>query len=267
MSLSKADFERLRSVAGSFGSKNHGHYLAEVMQCIRTTGDPVEALVLLRAMWASPYASRPEQKVALNDVGKWLEQLLGRDPKQTAETVSLQVGWLRRLTFFATAEQHGQNAATHRSSAGQPRDVERAFGDRIDGIRRRRQESVKADGEEARRPATPPPPQELPLFVAVRFRDFLAARDVRKKAKERAKKGKPANEILLDLVPIDERLAPLSVGLCCSTAQTDGFDALFLESEKRNNVPVPFFVTDITTIDGKRMAKKIALTEPFTAAT
>jgi hypothetical protein len=145
--------------------------------------------------------------------------------------------------------------------------VERAFGDRIDGIRRRRQESVKADGEEARRPATPPPPQELPLFVAVRFRDFLAARDVRKKAKERAKKGKPANEILLDLVPIDERLAPLSVGLCCSTVQTDGFDALFLESEKRNNVPVPFFVTDITTIDGKRMAKKIALTEPFTAAT
>lgn len=266
MALSKADFERLRGTAGSFGSRNHAHYLAETMQCIRATGDPVEALVLLRAMWASPYASRPDQKVALNDVGKWLEQLLGRDPKQTAETVSLQVGWLRRLTFFATAEQREQNAQSHRPQGGPPRDMVRAFGDRIDGIRRRRQESVKAESEEASRPAAPPPPQELPLFVAVRFRDFIVARDVRKKAKERAKKGKPTNESFLDLLPTDERLAPLAVGLCCSTVQTDGFDALFLESEKRNNAPVPFFVTDITTIDGKRLAKKIVLTQPSPTA-
>lgn len=267
MALSKADFERLRGAAGSFGSRNHAHYLAETMQCIRATGEPVEALVLLRAMWASPYASRPDQKVALNDVGKWLEQLLGRDPKQTAETVSLQVGWLRRLTFFATAEQREQNAGSHRSQGGPPRDVERAFGNRIDGLRRRREDAAKAERAEQRRPAPPPPPSELPATFAAKFRDIIAVREVRKTAKDRAKKGKPPKESFIDLIPGEERLIAIAAGLCCSMIQTAGLDGLFQEMEKSNNAPVPFFVTEVITIDGKRLAKRIQLTPPESSST
>lgn len=266
MALSKADFERLRTSAGSFATKNHAHFLAEAMQCIRSTGDPTEALILLRAMWGSPYASRSDQRIALNDIGKWLEQLLGRDPKQSAERVALQLGWLRRLTFFSKEEQRKQSRATARPGGGPPRDIQREFGERIDGIRRRRLEATTVAQAEASRPAAPPPPQSLPAYVAVRFRDFLAARDVRKKAKERAKKGKAPNETFLDLYPVEDQLTGLAAGLCCSSVHTEGFEALFLESEKRNNAPVPFFVTDIAATDGRQLASRIVLSVPASAS-
>lgn len=260
MGLNGADFERLRVSAASFGSKNHTHYLAEAMQCMRVTGDPVEALALLRAMWSSPYAGRNDMKLALNDVGKWLEQQLGRDPKLTAEAVALQLGWLRRLAMFAMEERRGADVPSGRSQGGpNSRAPDREFGDRIEGIRKRRVDAANAQLAELSRPVPPPPPQCLPDVFAARFRDFLAAREARKTAKDRVKKGKPPKDTLIDLLPVDERFIPLALGLRCSTLRTEGFDILFQEVEKRNNAPVPFYVADLNTTDGTLLVGKIHL--------
>lgn len=263
MGLTNSDFVRLRAAAACCGTKNHGQYLAEALQCLRATGDPVEVLALLRAMWGSSHAARTEQKIALNDVGKWLESELRGAPGQTADDLALQLGWLRRLAIVADAERRSTESRESPGQARRPmRDLKREFGDSLERLRSRRREAASAAVPNVARPAAPPP-TELPSSFAVRFLDFMATREQRKSAKDRAKRGKPPKDTFLGLVPTDETLVPISANLCCSILQTTGIEELFLVIEQNNNAPIPFFVAGVAAQGDKLLAQNILLVPPI----
>lgn len=267
MALDKADMEGLRSAATRFDTKNHTHYLAEAGQSIERSGDPIEGLRLLYAMWSSSYAARPQQKTALNDIGEWLEQQLNRDPKVSVEHITLQLGWLRRLACYygKLNRDERSDSAREKSDRGRgfPQKLECRFGGpRIEALLKRRTETNQAPPKVERRQAVPAPPERLPKAFAAGFVDFLAARSVRQMARERAKRGKPAKESLLALQPTDSQLRTLAAGLCCSSISTDGFDTLFTEIEKRAGVLVPFYVTELEVGGGGLLVRRILLTPP-----
>lgn len=263
MGLSNADFVRLRAAAAGFGTRNHEHYIAEALQCLRTTSDPVEVLVLLRTMWGSSYAARNEQKIALNDVGKWLETELRGAPGQSTDELALLLGWLRRLSIAARAERRPPGGReSHAHARGPKRDLKREFGDSLERLRSRRRDTTEAAVAKVVRPAAPLPPTELPARFAARFLDFISAREQRKIAKHRAKRGKPPKDTILRLVPTDEALMPLSAYLCCSMLQTQGMEELFLAIEENNNIPIPFFVNGVADLDDKKLAQGILLALP-----
>lgn len=273
MGLNKADIERLRSAAARFDTSNHMHYLAEAMQCIQGTGDPLGALQLLHAMWSSPYAGRPHQKGALNDIGEWLEQQLGRDPKASAEHITLQLGWLRRLSCYYGKVQRREDERSGNQTRGEPArgrgpalKLECKFGQRIESLRKRRMETAPAVAVIARGPVAPPPPERLPTVFAASFVDFLAARSARQIARERAKRSKPAKETYLAVQPVDPQFRPLAVGLRCSTTATEGFDLLFAAIEKKAGTAVPFYVTDLDAGDGGLLTRRILLELPAAEA-
>lgn len=267
MNLSGTDFERLRSTAATLCTKNHTKYLAEALQCTIATGDPVQALKLLHAMWSSPYATRTDQKSALNDVGKWLEQLLGRDPKASVEQVSTQIGWLRRLARYyekekATSSQDREGRTESNRGKAVANRPKLEFGERIDGIQKRRTDTQVETLPKFRKPATPVQPLCLPATFASAFLDFKKAREIRKLARARLKSGKPPKEAFLELVPVLAELKPLAKGLRCSTFQTEGLDTLFAEIEKRNNDIVPFYVVSVKIEEGMLLAAQITLKLP-----
>lgn len=81
--------------------KPHRSFLSEVL-CVlgrhRGAADAGRrALRLLEKMWGTHYANRNNVKVALNDVGIWLEKRLASIPPPTAEQLEYEVAWLRRL--------------------------------------------------------------------------------------------------------------------------------------------------------------------------
>lgn len=104
MTIDRKSLERLEKDAGSFDSKNHQGYLAQALECVRETQDPVEALILLEKMFGSSFGGRPNERKALNDVGKWLEARLAQEPPASAERIALELGWLRRMAVVVEAE-------------------------------------------------------------------------------------------------------------------------------------------------------------------
>lgn len=262
MGLDRATLERLRTAANSFVTKSHGGYIAEALQCTNATRSPVIALRLLDAMWDSSYASRIDQKIALNEVGKWLEDRLYREPSVTAEAVALELGWLRRLARIAEASHvaadEGRTRGSHR-----PQEPSQTFGKRIARIEERRRETLA----EATRTAivlapvdaAPPPPDRLPPTFEAEFVDFSDARKARKTARDRDKSGKPRKDRLLPIRPKDPQLVPLAAGLVCSVLETRGFDAPFEASLRKNGADCAFHVTAMEERDGKRLALAISL--------
>ena len=221
MSLDRAILERLRAAASGFVTKNHGSYLAEAFQCTRKGKDPLEAIRLLVAMWDSSYASRPDQKTALNDVGKWLEERLYRDPSARADAIALELGWLRRLARIAAAAQEREDAWGPRGASA----PSLAFGKRVARIEEQREAAIRRAPVRAAATvmvAPPPPPDRLPSVFEAEFVDFADARKARRTAREREEKGKPRKERLLEIRPTDPRFAPLAAGLVCSVMETQG---------------------------------------------
>lgn len=259
MKLDRASFERLRGgAASSFDTDNHKSYLAEALQCVLETKDPVSALRLLMGLWGPPYAYREKQQPALNDVGKWLEGRLLRDPPASYEVIALELGWLRRFAAIAARRRDSHTPAAKRSSGTRLPKPQRAFGAQVAEIEKRRAAAVAKRGATARvdppPPPPPPPPDRLPAVFAAQFVDFPDAREARKTARKRAKSGKPAKDRLLAVRPVDPQLIPLATGLVCSILETAGIDAPFEANQWT------FYVTAFDELgEGKRLVRAIAL--------
>lgn len=264
MTINRVVLEKLRTSASGFATKNHRSYLAEALQCMRETEDPVAALRLLHAMWGSSYADRDFQKAALNDIGKWLEERLSREPAVTHGAIATELGWLRRLSQIADAAREDE----HERPPGRRGDTPSLlFGKRIVRIEERRAEAAASARPRSRpivpEPASvPPPPTHLPPVFQVEFVDFADARKARQTARDREKRGKSPKERYLDLRPVDPRLVPLAAGLVCSTQATEGFDAPFEESQRNAGAVCSFYVTALEERDGRRFARAIALHPP-----
>jgi hypothetical protein len=219
------------------GSANHGRYLQEAMLAMRDpvfagSADeerdaPVRALRLLEAMWGGSFAQRPDQKVALNDVGIWLETRVTREPAVKVDVLVTELGWLKRLAKHHQAMREDSGAG--RAGFGAPgRGEQKNFGRRVADIERRRGEALAASKRAAEaRPAAarvevakPKVAEPLPEVLAVEFEDFNKAREARKAAAEREKKKKEPKEALLSLV--GKGGAAAGVKLVCSTTRTEG---------------------------------------------
>ncbi len=261
MALDSKTLMTLESAAKNFSTKNHQSFLAQAMQSIGETQNPVAALELLQMMRGSSFANRGKPEDALNEVGKWLEDRLYREPTIDVHRIELELGWLRRLSVIAeyNARLGGQfrENREHRS-----REMPRlSFGSRIDAIKRQRAEAKRAHVEierrqQAAKPVAPPPLIELPDVFQVDFKDIKRARDARHTLRERQKKKKPIHATLIELIPTDARLIGLAANLYCSTTETEGF----LLPLERTGLPQPFYVRSIEARDGKKVARLIILT-------
>ncbi|WP_437307426.1 hypothetical protein [Sorangium sp. So ce388] len=288
--LKATELARLRVDAASFASSNHLRYLSEALQCMRRTGDPVEALVLLGAMWGTAYARRPDEKKALDDVGHWFERRLYWDPGAGAERVALELAWMRRLTRIGEAEAEREPRASRdrnrqeevkrgrANATDRPRDEPR-FGKLIESIRRRRAEIERRRGEESdargvspasgdattpvagAAPAPEPTPTQLPAVFEAEFVDFTSAHEAYRSAREREKRKKAPKERFLALRPVDVRLRPLAAGLVCSTALV-GFKAIFSASASHGVAPRSFYVSGVEERGGQRVVGEILLEAP-----
>lgn len=266
MALTSKEFTRLQDAARGFSAtKNHLHYLSEVLNCLASTEDPFAPLELLRAMWSSTHAGRQQQEEALHEVGKWLDEQLSEDPHIAVDTLALRVGWLRRLaTYHAEKTRQAPRTSISRTAAPRRQEVKPEFGKYIDRLRQRRIKGNAVAPLEVPLPPVPAPPQTLPPVFGVRFKSFLQAREANKTARQRAKSGKAAKETRLELLPTDESLMPLAHHLCCSTIHTVGLDLLFAEVERRSGVAVAFYITEIESEPAGLLARRILL-EPLEA--
>lgn len=246
MRMTREQLARLERDASSMATANHGRYVSDAILAMRDpalAGDvaadapeaPLRALRLLDAMWGSAHASRPDQRVALNDVGAWLQRRLAGDPRVEVEVLLAEMGWLKRLAGHYEAEREevepakARRESAGRERAGRPRvaAVQKGFGQRLADIERKRREAFAAA-----RLTTPPPitavpvvpvvraAEPLPEVLVVEFEDFNRVREVRKVAAERVRKKREPKEALLPLVV----RAPAAAGLqlVCSTTRTEG---------------------------------------------
>lgn len=204
--------------ASTFDTKNHARFLAEVVQSLTRTQrpDPVLAtLELLIGLWNSGYAERPDERRALNDVGRWLENKVLRNPSIAAATLAEEVAWLRRLSKY-----HEKNTKT---GAGQDKTkVAREFGDKLDSLRQKRQQAAISEAKKVVKAEVVPEKVELPEILELEFVDFVKAREVYGNLKKRLDKKKEVTETLLEARPKDEKLRAAG-NLVVSTTTTEGF--------------------------------------------
>lgn len=128
MNLTREEMASLEEKARSFGTESHERFLADALRQLRRTGNVMEPLQMLRALWDSPFAKRPHIKVALNDVGIWLESLLTTNPSLDEAKLAAYLAWLRRLCRIHLKEEHPPA----------PSDIRRRFGESIPQLRARR---------------------------------------------------------------------------------------------------------------------------------
>ncbi len=270
--LTTADIRRLETDAAQPGMTDAKPYLAEAMESLRQTGDPVDTLTLLLAFWGTGYASRPGQKPALDAVGSWLERRLQREPGIPVERLRLELGWLRRMVLVQNERRRTatSNQGSRRAGAPSPAVPARPrFGLKLDELRRQRTRALQtaravqapaAPAPSAKR-TEPPPPTELPDLVEVTFADIADMRQTRKRARERSKAKKPPKDRLLAVRAVDGALARLAANLACSLLDTAGLDAVFAEMDRRSGVSPTFYVhrSHLVERDGKRIAQRISL--------
>lgn len=259
MGVTGTTLRQLSAAASGFVTKNHKSYLAEALTCTIEYRNPVHALRLLRAMWGS-YASSSDGKIALNDVGKWLEERLHREPHADTAVIALELGWLQR---FAQIAQHAQSTRQGEQPQRRESRPTPAFGARIESIATRRSKPPKEITKPVRRdgistPGPSPAPTELPAVFEAVFADFNDAREARKSARKRQQAGKTAKDRPIAVQPTDPALLPLAAGLVCSLLKTAGIDAAFEAAEHADGVEQPFYVTDIERRDGKRVVREVS---------
>jgi hypothetical protein len=191
MGLEPKDFARLERDASSMGTANHGRYLSDAMLAMRDPAfaadrndaieAPLRALRLLDVMWGGVHALRPDQRVALNDVGVWLETRLSREPDAKVNTLLVELGWLKRLARHHQSMQEDNRKAR----AVMPgRGNQKAFGRRLVEIDCRRREAfakaarVEVSERQAviAEAAKPKGPEPLPATLAVQFERYEPGR-------------------------------------------------------------------------------------------
>lgn len=143
--LRSGELQQLEAAVRAF-AEDPRRFLAEAAQSLRQRRDPPGTLELLMRLYGGPYADRPTEKRALNDVGKWLERRLLREPRADVEQLLLELGWLQRITVIL------KPGTGDRVNSGQRQEVARAFGDRINQIR---SPPARAHVSRAHAPASP----------------------------------------------------------------------------------------------------------------
>jgi hypothetical protein len=241
---------QLEADGRKMGTANHMRYLSEVINALRDPADardandeaeaPLRALLLLDRMWGTSYASRSEPMAALNEVGRWLEERLRRDPGVPVLTLLEDLVWLKRVGKYVESQSWDQRQG--QKSASRPRfeKPEKGFGRLVDELVRRRRAALveivakvpastaptAAAGSEAA--LTP-----LPQTLKVDFADFARAREARAVAAKRAKSGKPSKDDILTLRAVDHPTAKLY----CSTAKTRGMAEVFERIARTSGAP------------------------------
>lgn len=94
MTLRSTEMRRLEAQSATLQSKGHKSVLAEAINATRVSRDPRASLQLLLAL--SKHA-RKDQKQALDDVRRWIQDRLREEPTVTADRLLLELGWLRRM--------------------------------------------------------------------------------------------------------------------------------------------------------------------------
>jgi hypothetical protein len=121
--------------------KNHQHYFAEASQFLRTAREPLDLLRFVDRLLRSPFASRPQQRQALVDVGEWIFARLLREPSLDRDTLAWELGWMRRLVTIRNAEGAARaSTAPHASRGRAPKTEVPDFQRKIEAVERRRSE-------------------------------------------------------------------------------------------------------------------------------
>lgn len=158
----------LARAATEMRTDNHGRYLAELMRWYRHASlsgevDPVASLDFLVALWKTPFAGRPDELLALNDVGRWLEGRLSEEPGMSAERLAWQVGWLRRI---ANVDEDLRRASPRDGPRARPPEPSRGFGSRVADIRKKREQVLRAARASGGSAAPLPPSTPVALDAA-----------------------------------------------------------------------------------------------------
>lgn len=274
MSLTALEMKRLEDDARAMAATPCRGYLADALQCLRETGDPIAPLALLRALWSAGHAQRDHQKAALDEAGQWLEHRVGREPGISPERLALELGWLHRLVAIESdADLPGDVRSERRSprpagGPGRGRD-EPAFGAHIAQLRQRRELALArttADPGTDRRSepgvtaeSSRPHPERLPDAFEARFTSWQQALDAFRTARKRRKERKPVRDRLLPVQPVAAELRPLAVDLACALLGTAGMDELQARTaEDAGKVPTFWIaIADLVERDGARVARRV----------
>jgi len=264
MGISALVLKQLDENARAIATKQCRSYLSDAQRCLRDTGDPIAPLELLRAMWNSGQAPRAEQKDALDDAGRWLEDRLKRDPEMSPQHLELELGWLLRLiTIHEMPPSRGDRSGGHQRR-------EPGFGAHIDALRRRREHAIQRtaarkepDRPNAREQATPPGPvrpERLPDNFEACFASWQDAVKAFKTARERSKAQKAPKDRLLPVRPIQAELQPLATDIVCSLLNTQGMDELQTRAIEGGGELPAFWISvaDLIAHDGKRLVSRIS---------
>ena len=145
--LDAATMRTLQQDAAQMATRNHQRYLAEALQALKRgpseqDGGAIAPLMLLAKLQGSSYASRVEEKSALNVVGTWLERRLAREPNVATRRLALEIGWLRRLAAWestlATEKKQHDKATGKQAPSGKP------FGERLKHIIEMRRKALSS---------------------------------------------------------------------------------------------------------------------------
>jgi hypothetical protein len=263
MSLTAAEMKVLEEDARVMATESR-RYLADATQCLRETLDPVAPLELLRALWSTAHARRPQQKAALQAAGDWLDDRVRRDPALSPQRLELELGWLRRLVAFKPTDRSG-NARDDRYPPHEP-----PFGSQIDALRRKRAQLLARAAPnpvappsppDAARPPRPAPPAELPESFEAHFANWRDAGEAFKTARKRIKQQKQPKERLLAVLPVREELRALASDIVCCLLRTYGMTEL-QERAVASGGELPRFwigAADLVHQEGKRLVTRISL--------
>lgn len=246
MPLTRQDMARLTEAAKSFHTVgrtgkpagSHVSFLAEAAGACRAAmaagheDPPLEALKLLAGLKHSGFASRPNEKVSLNDVGGWLQRRVGSSDVTGAELL-LELGWLKRLVKF-TPGLPLPGRGSQPVEFGTPSDLQRVENERI-RRRKRAERELRAEEEAQAQVERPPLPDAFeacfaePLTVGAQRK--LISRD-RKKAEK--KKAEPKERLLKVASVAGDHELPAS-GLVASSTRTEGLDAVLSRGVEKLN--------------------------------
>lgn len=208
---------QLENVAQSF-DRNHLSFVAEAENIVRARQDAGAALFLLSSLRNSPYASRIQPKLALNDVGQWLEHRLFSDLLTTPEALLRELGWLRRFAFIA-GNRPGATAGKEKEGGASEQKIVWAFGDRLEEFEEKR---TRARRDSQKKKPEEPKEEPIPRIVEVAFQDVNAFIETRGTVNKRLKKKKAPKDRVLELRVVDSALAARLPKLSASVTQTEG---------------------------------------------
>ena len=277
MSLTALEMEHLADDARAMAQGQCRGYVKDALQCLRETGDPLAALELLRALWGTSHARRPDQKDALDDAGRWLEQRLVRDPGLAPGRLALELGWLYRLVAVHASGDASEPGDDRRGPPVRRRDPhprsrdEPSFGAHLDQLRRKRTLALRTASTPAPRRSAPhpagaasAPPTRLPDSFEASFADERDALEAFRTARKRRKDQKPVKDRPLPVRPVATELVPLTTDLACALLGTEGMDELEARAMADAGKLPSFWiaVADLVERDGKRIPRRISLTAP-----